>query len=92
VAHVEVPTALEKQMKVVVKSMKMHAAHDRLPGKPHYHARLATLEAEESLNEDEYRHAQSVHRAAGSAKHPVGAHALAASGGSGHFGPSLALP
>jgi hypothetical protein len=98
VAHVEVPSALVEQVKVVAKSMKLHAEHDRLSGKPHYHARLATLGAKEVLKKDEYKHAQSVHKAAGCAKHLVGAVAVAAGTGTscvrhlehagflGHFG------
>lgn len=81
VAHVEVPSAMVDQVKKVTKRMQLHARHDSPTGVPHYHPRLATLEAKESLQEKEFKHAQSVHKAAGLAKHIVGVEAVAALSG-----------
>ncbi len=77
----KVPSAMVEQVKIVAKSMQLHAEHDSLSGRPHYQARLATLGAKESLKAEDYKHAQSVHKAAGYAKHLVGAKAVAASSG-----------
>jgi hypothetical protein len=78
---VAVPASLAKSVKMVAKSMQLHAAHDSRTMTPHYHARLATFGAKESMEESEYKHAQSVHKSAGRAKHLVGATAIAALSG-----------
>ena len=72
-----VPAGLAKDFKTVAKSMIFHAAHDRLASKAHYQARLATAEVKDRIATEEYKHAMSVHQAAGSAKHLVGVKARA---------------
>ena len=72
-----VPAGLAKDFKTVAKSMIFHAAHDRLASKAHYQARLATAEVKDRIATEEYKHAMSVHQAAGSAKHLIGAKARA---------------
>ena len=67
-----VPAGLAKDFKTVAKSMIFHAAHDRLASKAHYHARLATAEVKDKIAKEEYKHAMSVHQAAGSATHLIG--------------------
>ena len=81
VTHVAVPASLAKSVKVVAKSMQLHAEHDCKTMTPHYQARLATFGAKDSMNVSEYKHAQSVQKTAARAKHMVGASAVAALSG-----------
>jgi hypothetical protein len=81
-AHIAVPSALVDRVKIMAKSLEFHAKHDSLSGHPHYHARLATAGASDLLDEMEVKHASSVHKAAGCAKHLVGVAAVAAKSGS----------
>ena len=79
--HIAVPAALASSVKVVAKSIQLHAAHDSIAGRPHHHARLATLSISDQLCDQDFRTALRTHRAAGRAKHNVGALAISSSFG-----------
>ena len=49
--HIAVPAALASSVKVVAKSIQLHAAHDSIAGRPHHHARIATLSISDQIGD-----------------------------------------
>ena len=79
--HIAVPAALSSSVKVVAKSIQLHAAHDSIAGRPHHYARNATLSISDQIGDHKLCSALRTHRAAGRAKHKVGALAISSAGG-----------
>jgi hypothetical protein len=68
---VAVDGRLAPAVRVMVKSLTIHAQHDAQSGSTHHHARQATLQVRNDISEEEFKASMSWHAQTGKAKHNI---------------------